>query len=133
MKRSLLLKIILSSALILSRQPAFSQEKPELQCFGTEPFWVASLYQDKVTFTLLGEETLEIKGDLITPLGVAAEYAQNFVSESLVISSLSGQCNDGMSDRLYSRHAMAQFIGEKKMGLLGCCQPINLPTESNSN
>jgi uncharacterized membrane protein len=114
--------------------PLFAQEtsrnQPQLQCFGTEPFWVASVYSDRTTFTLLGEETLEIKGELLTPAGVSSKYAQNFVSETVIIASLSGQCNDGMSDRLYARQGLVQFLEGKKIGLIGCCQPTDITIET---
>jgi uncharacterized membrane protein len=125
--------LFLSLLTVVFGYPLFSRESasglPPLQCFGTEPFWVASIYNDKAIFTLLGEESIEIKGELITPEGVSSNYAQNFVSETIIISSLGGQCHDGMSDRLYLRHGIVQFLEGKKMGLIGCCDPMDLSIE----
>lgn len=110
-------------------QPARAEE-PVLHCFGTEPFWVASVYQDRMTFTILGQESIVIAGELLTPVGVSAQYAQNFNSDSVILTTVNAHCNDGMSDRTYPRIGLVQFITDKKIGLVGCCQPQSISRES---
>lgn len=121
--------IILTLILIFLEPTASQAQQPELQCFGTEPFWVASIHKDRATFTALGEESIEIEGELITPKGVSSQYAQNFTSDVFVITTLTGNCSDGTSGTLYAKHAVIQFLGDNKQGLIGCCQPR--PKEDN--
>lgn len=122
--------IILTLILIFLEPTASQAQQPELQCFGTEPFWVASIRKDRATFTALGEESIEIEGELITPKGVSSQYAQNFTSDTFVITTLTGNCSDGTSGTLYAKHAVIQFLGDNKQGLIGCCQPG--PKEDNN-
>jgi hypothetical protein len=62
---------------------------PELQCFGTEPFWVASVYQDQSYVSqYLGEETIEAERRTADSKRSFVDYAQNFVSDSMTISTL---------------------------------------------
>jgi len=105
-------------------------DEPELHCFGTEPFWVASVHQEKIIFTILGQESMVIAGELLTPDGVSPQYAQNFASDTLVLTTINAQCNDGMSDKLYPRIGLIQFITDKRIGLVGCCQLGSIQKES---
>lgn len=105
-------------------QTQTSSGKAIYQCFGTEPFWMATVFDGRMIFTIMGQEPIELFGSLKAPHGVGASYIESFISDSAALNTMAGACNDGMSETMYSRHGIITFTGENKESFAGCCQPV---------
>jgi len=105
---------------ILSLACSFSaMADSNYKCFGTEPFWGMELTQNKLILDLFGDS--KISEDLIsreTAQGVGEEYV--FVASTKTASAtiITGECNDGMSDDIFSHHVVYKNASTT---LYGCC------------
>ncbi len=110
-------KFIISSFLLLSFN-AFSNEA--FSCFGTEPFWGLRVENNTLSFdnfdSISTSKIISAKNaEGTTDLFATVITAEN--QDSLTI--VRGECNDGMSDNLYSHHAVVKL---KDRVLYGCCE-----------
>lgn len=90
-----------------------------LSCAGTEPFWSVSttdkmlMYSDPVSRT---------RPMPITSITQAAGFAEGFAfivkTKSTRLTVIMGECSDGMSDEVYSHHAVYEMGNTV---LAGCC------------
>lgn len=90
----------------------------ELACFGTEPFFSAAVTRDSLYFNLFGEREVEEK--ILSKINARGtrEFAFTVKSRSLSVSVITGDCNDGMSDRIYSYHLLLE---KGDQVFYGCC------------
>ena len=86
-------------------------------CLGTEPFWGLTVEGSNATFTSASDATQTTETALITTV------AGNTVvtTESAKATIIAGECNDGMSDNVYSS-SIEYKIGAST--LYGCCNKI---------
>lgn len=92
----------------------------DFSCFGTEPFWGLKI-TDKAIYLDTFEET-KTKEEILskqTAAGVGEEYAFVVKTNESTISVITGACNDGMSDNIYSHHVI---YTNSQSTLYGCCQ-----------
>ncbi len=92
--------------------------KTNLACFGTEPFFSAAVTSDSLYFNLIGDEELEEKIISKTNAQGTREFAFTVKSNNLSVSVITGDCNDGMSDRIYSYHLLLE---KGDQVYYGCC------------
>ncbi len=91
----------------------------EYSCFGTEPFWGITITEDVLKF----DEIIEVKADEVIlsktdAAGTTSDYAFSVETAKTQISVITGECNDGMSDNIYSHHALVKTDSQV---LYGCC------------
>ncbi|MDO9181993.1 MAG: hypothetical protein Q7U04_06275 [Bacteriovorax sp.] len=121
--KSLLALIFISTFSTL----ALASNIPQLQCFGTEPFWgiktksIGSLSFDdpraqspKIYSKLTMKNAEGTTGDFAFQI-IALDNANNKLELNIVKS----ECNDGMSDEVYPYNALVEFEGHI---LYGCCK-----------
>lgn len=110
------MKFFMTLALLLVSATSFA--KTDLVCFGTEPFFSAGITGDSLGFGLIGE------GDLVEPIlskinaRGTNEFAFKVKSQNLSATIITGDCNDGMSDRVYNYHILLEKGNE---AFYGCC------------
>lgn len=112
-----MLKGFLSLVFCLSTFSAFAQ----VHCFGTEPFWNATLSDQEVEVNMMGGDsyTQKIAG-VSGALGFQASFMQVYSNlRGPVAVVKQAECNDGMSDRTYS-HEVTIFTDLDT--LYGCCR-----------
>lgn len=93
-------------------------------CGGTEPFWNMKLEGDKITFNAMMEDQYSTTRDVLArtdAAGMSADFAFVVKARNMNATIITGECNDGMSDIVYSKHIVLTF-GETV--LYGCCNPI---------
>ncbi len=91
----------------------------EYSCFGTEPFWGIKITEKVLKF----DEIIEVKADEVIlsktqAHGTMSDYAFLVETDKTQISVVTGECNDGMSDNIYSHHALVKTGSQV---LYGCC------------
>lgn len=89
------------------------------KCFGTEPFWGMELVNNSLTLDLFDEE--KITEEVLsrdTAAGLATEFAFIAKTNKSSATIVTGECSDGMSDRIYSHHVV---YTDGKVVLYGCC------------
>ncbi len=107
------------SILLLSLIAAFQVSAAEYTCFGTEPFWGLTITDSVVKFDEIegpkADEKILSKEDAA---GTTSDYAFVVKTPKTQIAVVTGECNDGMSDNIYSHHAL---VTTKTQVLYGCC------------
>lgn len=93
----------------------------ELRCFGTEPFFSASITENTFAFTLIGLDGISLPIESKTNAHGTRDFAYKVKSQGVEASIITGECNDGMSDRVYSHHILIE-IG--KNIYYGCCNRV---------
>ena len=106
---------IMALLLVLSTQTFAA----EYSCFGTEPFWGIKITEEVLSF----DEIIEVKADEVIlsktqAAGTTSDYAFSVETANTQISVVTGECNDGMSDNIYSHHALVKTDSQV---LYGCC------------
>lgn len=113
-------KVIALLALTLSMT---AMADTSLSCFGTEPFWSLKIEENKTVFTDFSTDTTEEKTEEVisnTPAaGTADGYAFVVKTENATANVVLGECNDGMSDNVYSHHILYTTGSQV---LYGCCK-----------
>jgi len=91
------------------------------KCYGTEPFWTASVKDGSVNFSTpdAGTTVHPIKAVLST--GAFRDPTRAVVAEGMTISSTPQMCSDGMSDRSFGLRAQLIMQGNSPRLLSGCC------------
>ncbi|MBY0516575.1 MAG: hypothetical protein K2P81_06700 [Bacteriovoracaceae bacterium] len=91
-----------------------------LNCGGTEPFWGLKVTDKMMTFSSPElEKPVSLKVISKTEAaGFTAGFAFVVKSKFSSLSVIAGECNDGMSDEVYSHHAIYENGGAV---LAGCC------------
>ena len=122
------MKLFLLTFLLVSFSSIASADAlPALSCFGTEPFWnLTTSHEGTLTFGNPG--SLESKTlthtALVNASGTAGGFAFQIEAKStdhyrITLNVIKGECNDGMSDRVYPYNTLVQAEG---MVLYGCCK-----------
>ncbi len=93
----------------------------EFSCFGTEPFWSASIKGNQVTLNMLGTD--EVRATKIESVKNANGTGHNFAfvietDKNMSLNIIQGQCSDGMSDNVYSHQILLNDNGNV---FFGCC------------
>ncbi len=93
-------------------------------CIGTEPFWSLDIGGNKLSLSLpLGDSPMtEEVISRVNAQNTAEDCAFVVKSESITATVLTGQCSDGMSDKVYSNH-LVFTIGDSAM--YGCCDKVD--------
>ncbi|MFA6238377.1 MAG: hypothetical protein WC635_13675 [Bacteriovorax sp.] len=120
------MKHLLALALFTSLSSLATASTPTLQCFGTEPFWgVSTNSKGLVTYDspMTDGKRLYKNAKVLNAAGTADGYAfqveaRDAAENSIKISVVKTQCNDGMSDSIYTYTALVE-VDESL--LLGCC------------
>lgn len=92
----------------------------DINCGGTEPFWSVSVkngilkYQDPSSLKALSLKVVSTQD----AAGYTPGNIQVIKTKFTRLSLVAGQCNDGMSDEVYSHHAIYEKDG---VVLGGCC------------
>lgn len=97
--------------------PSFAAE---INCIGTEPFWSVAVkngilkYNDPIQEKAVGLKVLSIKN----AEGFSPKNIQVIKTKFTRLSLVRGECSDGMSDDIYSHHAIYE---KEDVVLGGCC------------
>jgi uncharacterized membrane protein len=110
-------KLFFVTVLALSSMSSFAAK---VKCSGTEPFWNASVSNGTMKYL---DPSLEKAVSLkVLSTTDAIGYATNNITviktKYTRLTTVAGQCNDGMSDKIYSHHAVLEKDG---VVLGGCC------------
>lgn len=108
-------------ALAVTTSSAFAST---YECFGTEPFWAA-----KITSTHISVDNFETQTSAPityreTAAGVGDEYAFVVKTEKQSASVITGECNDGMSDNIYTHHIILEGADSYDRPVYGCCNKV---------
>ncbi|MDD4974309.1 MAG: hypothetical protein PHY93_08145 [Bacteriovorax sp.] len=103
-----------------------ASDVPQLQCFGTEPFWeIATDSQGFLSISgpLSDAKKFYAKTTLRNAEGTTAGFAFQIEAEDqahniLKLNIVKADCNDGMSDNIYPYTALVDVEGKI---LSGCC------------
>lgn len=106
----------ISLLLVLFSMNAFA--RTNLTCVGTEPFFKAQITARSVDFLLLGVGSVSEEITSKTNARGTNEFAYKVKTPSMSASVITGDCNDGMSDRIYSHHLLLEVGSEV---YYGCC------------
>lgn len=96
----------------------------DLSCVGTEPFWGLKMKRDQIIFSsprikIITTEKIISKQDAAN---TNSDFAFVVTTESKATATIvTGQCNDGMSDNIYSKHIIYK---NDDMVLYGCCDEL---------
>lgn len=96
----------------------------DLSCSGTEPFWGLKIKNGKVVFfspnnKIITTEKIISKRDAAN---TSSDFAFVVTTESSATATvITGECNDGMSDRIYSKHIIYK---NNEYVLYGCCDEL---------
>lgn len=95
----------------------------KISCGGTEPFWGLSVEGEYMRYSdPVMETTMSLKiVSRLQPVGYSEGYIQVIKSKFTSLTMVHGECNDGMSDEIYTHHAVFDNNGVI-MG--GCCNVI---------
>lgn len=89
-----------------------------IRALGTEPFWNATLSEERMTFKEMGGETLTASHAGYQLTGTVAVWSGTAANGTKLEVTLTGtDCSDGMSDRTYPLTAKVQ-VGDKTLN--GC-------------
>lgn len=109
-------KLILIALASLSMASAMAST---LQCSGTEPFWGVRVEKGMLMYSDPVSRTRPVK---VLSRTEAAGFSEGFAfvikTKSSSLTVISGECSDGMSDNIYSHHAVYDRGG---VILAGCC------------
>lgn len=108
-------------ALAFSVSSAFAGE---YECFGTEPFWGAKITETHISVDNFESQTSSPITYRETAAGVGDEYAFVVKSEKHSASIITGECNDGMSDNIYSHHIILEGADSFNRPVYGCCNRV---------
>lgn len=101
-----------------------SASASEYSCFGTEPFWGVNITPTEMSF----DDVETVKTEKITSresaAGVGDEFAFVVKSKSYSATVIMGECNDGMSDNIYSHHIMFEGADGYNRPVYGCCNQV---------
>ena len=109
------MKTILATLLLTLSLTAMADTN--FSCFGTEPFWGLKIDADSVTFNpydlIPASEKITSRENA---LGVTEGYAFMITTATSTTAITTAECNDGMSDNVYShtvlyKNADAVFYG----------------------
>lgn len=101
---------------------------PVLHCSGTEPFWGVTTYSQGV----VAFDSPAMEGRSFYPFSTITEAAgtgpgyafqiesHDVGNKTIKMSVIKGECNDGMSDRIYDYNVLVEAEGSL---LYGCCNP----------
>lgn len=97
------------------------QSAAAIHCFGTEPFWNATLSADSVDVNMMsGEQYNNEIAQVTGALGYQDSFMQVFSNlRGPVAIVKQGECSDGMSDRKFGLEAI---IFTDLETLYGCCR-----------
>ncbi|MBC7427920.1 MAG: hypothetical protein H7336_04855 [Bacteriovorax sp.] len=96
----------------------------DFSCGGTEPFWDLTIKGSTVTYNaFLADESIKVEKIIsrTQAAGTQEDTAVVIKSETLTSTILAGECNDGMSDNIYS-HRIVLTSGDSV--LTGCCNQV---------
>lgn len=97
----------------------------EYSCFGTEPFWDVKISKTHMSFSDFDDQPkVEEIISRETAAGVGDEYAFVVKSKSLSATVITGECNDGMSDNIYTHHVMVEGGDVFNRPVYGCCNKV---------
>jgi len=96
----------------------------EYECFGTEPFWGAKITDSHISVDNFESKFSEKITSRETAAGVGDEYAFVVKTKKLSASVITGECNDGMSDNIYSHHIILEGADSFSRPLYGCCNKV---------
>lgn len=120
------MKLVLLSLLFVS-SPALGAAIPSFQCAGTEPFYSVAISGVSMDFEGFGLQDRKFPVSQVrVAAGMADHTVYSYSSEStgavatLLSSSVSSVCSDGMSDIEYAYHLV--FV-TKDATYYGCCNP----------
>lgn len=110
------MKSLLTIALLVLSTASFASN--ELACFGTEPFFNAKITKGFLGFEVMGDGA--VVEPVISKINAQGtnEFAYKVKTKNLNASVITGDCNDGMSDRVYRYHILLEK-GNK--AYYGCC------------
>ena len=109
-------KSILALVLALSATAGLASE---YSCFGTEPFWGAKITKSELMVDDFENQSSEVITSKNTAIGVGEEYVFVVKTKNKSMTVVTGECSDGMSDTIYSHHAVLD-LGNNKV-FYGCC------------
>jgi len=114
MKMKSLVLVALSSLFAMSSFAA------DMNCNGTEPFWHISVQGKTLTYTTPSDvPTMKLKiVSIRDAAGMTPGFATVMKTKYATLTTVMGECSDGMSDVVYSHHAVFDIGGTV---LAGCC------------
>lgn len=92
-----------------------------LACVGTEPFFRSVVSSQTIHFELLGTQALSQQVLNKTDARGTKDFAFKVSSPNMSANIITGDCNDGMSDRIYNYHLLLE-VGREVY--YGCCNKI---------
>ncbi|HEX7673264.1 MAG TPA: hypothetical protein VF412_03785 [Bdellovibrio sp.] len=107
---------------VMMASPAFAAKN--YKCVGTEPFWNISVVGDSLKVGAPGEQDMTLKiTQRLYPQGMSESVGEAIIAQDEktsvhMIVREDGKCNDGMSDKLYSREVWVTLNNKL---LVGCC------------
>ncbi len=119
--------LLLTLLLVTFSSTASADALPALSCFGTEPFWNLTTTSEG-TLTFGNPGSLESKTlthtTLVNASGTAGGFAFQIEAKStdhyrIKLNVIKGECNDGMSDRIYPFSTLVEAEG---VVFYGCCK-----------
>jgi len=112
-------KILMSLVtLVVLSNTAFAAS--EVSCVGTEPFWSAKVADAALTYQSMGDaKAVRLKVVKIQQAqGLSSDVDFVVKTKYASLTVVAGECSDGMSDNMYSHHAVMSING---VVLSGCC------------
>lgn len=110
-------KLIAVLALTLS----VSTMASEFSCVGTEPFWSLKITETQMSLDMMDGVQTEAVQSKTQAAGTAEDYAFVVTSASGSATVVRAECNDGMSDNIYSHHVV---LKSGSVVLAGCCNQV---------
>jgi uncharacterized membrane protein len=109
---------------LLALTASVSTMAGDLSCGGTEPFWGLEIKGEKVIFSNPYMES--VTTEKVTLKQEAANTNSDFAfvlttESGATATVITGECNDGMSDTIYSKHIIYKNAEDV---LYGCCNEI---------
>lgn len=89
-----------------------------LTCYGTEPFFGLAIDSTSMSFGFYGAEGLSEKIISTTDARGTKGFAYKVRTKNMSASIITGDCNDGMSDRNYPFHLLLERGNDV---FYGCC------------
>lgn len=89
-----------------------------LTCYGTEPFFGLAIDSTSMIFGFYGVGELREKIISKTDAQGTKDFAYKVRTNNMSASIITGDCNDGMSDRNYSFHLLLERGNDV---FYGCC------------
>ncbi|WP_417205604.1 COG3650 family protein [Antarctobacter sp.] len=96
----------------------------QYKCFGTEPFWSATVVGENLTFTRPDDDDKAFKvGELVTAISRDAPHALlgSKLGENVALVLNHTQCSDGMSDYVFGFSGSVVIGGYDTQVYTGCC------------